>query len=73
MVCAIVKQISQTRCGQTVGRTAFVISSFERSFSVVLFGAKVLQCHVILTYLFSTEVIPPTKSRYIRAFQWHHN
>jgi len=38
--------------------TTFVLGSFARSILLVWFGAKVMQCHVTLTFLFIVDVTP---------------
>jgi len=39
-MCVCVTQISRTRCGRTVGHTAFVLGSFERWTLLVQLGIK---------------------------------
>ena len=59
-------EVSQTRCSPALGRTAFVFGSFERLFPLVEGCVNVVWCHMILAYLFSAEVTPPTKIAFFR-------
>ena len=64
-VCMCVcHEVSQTRCGRTLRRTAFVLGSFERSIPLVSGGLKSFAVSRDLDLFIQRRSDPPTKNAF---------
>ena len=63
MCVCVCHEVSQTRCGRTLRRTAFVLSSFERSIPLVSEGVKSFAVSRDLDLFIERRSDPPDENR----------